>query len=107
MSLIIRRKSKLQQTARPKDILIPINPHVVNIAGSPGSGSEDQGLGHSVGTAEDRCELEEGHEADIEDFDAQERVSVNTSINTSVDVSHIKVSFTEKSTHNQTTTFAK
>ena len=84
---------------------------MINIAGSPGSGSEDQGLGHSVGTAEDGCEIEEGHEADIEDFDAQDRVSVNTSvnmsINTSVDISHVKVSFTEKSTHNQTTSIAK
>ena len=51
--------------------------------------------------------MEEGCEADIEDFDAQERISVDTSVNTSVDVSHVKVSFTEKSTHNQTVTIAK
>ena len=41
-------------------------------------GSEDQGLGHSVGTTEDGCD------ADIEDFDGEKTSSVN---DTSLDAS--------------------
>ena len=47
------------------------------IADSP-LGSEDQGLGHSVGTTEDGCE------ADIEDFDGEKISSVNTSLDVSL-----------------------
>ena len=47
------------------------------IADSP-IGSEDQGLGHSVGTTEDGCE------ADIEDFDGEKISSVNTSLDVSL-----------------------